>query len=413
VISHGDNRGVLAEALVSWASLYGVATAMRVYWKQTARSRVERCVLFLLGVLFGLLAVRGFFWITGSKVFGALTYFFASVLPLAVVLYIEALLRRHMPLLVKILVLAGTVVFVAFALSERLHADPFWMRVFSGYVLALMVVLLTMLFLRDRSDLTEVENRAADAVGVAVAMIVPFVMTDLLTDLGLPMVRVGSVGILMFAFATVVAAEPRATVGAVVNTHLRVIGLSIALGAIEAWVIGDVRTATVARTGAFFACFLLLTMIYLRVHTHRQLSRGPGLVRSIATADTRTTEGFLHVLEQLPIVADYRLVRAADLRGYDHKDAFVGLFPADGARVVTRRQLRRRSGAPQVEHSYVADQLADLLEREQMTHAVLLRERPLSLLLVHIPSAGLEQSAIAQLGLVRAVAAVIERGHDA
>jgi len=237
-------------------------------------------------------------------------------------------------------------------------------------------------------------------------------MTDLATDLGLPMVRVGSVGILMFAFATVIAAEPRATVGAVVNAHLRVIGLSAALGAIEAYVIGDLRAATVARTGAFFACFLLLTMIYLRVHTHRQMSRGPGLVRSIATADTRTTEGFLHVLEQLPIVAGYRLVRGSDLRAYDHNDAFVGLFPAEGTRVVTRRQLRRTSGAQQVERPYVADQLADLMEREEMTHAVLVRERPLALLLVHIPSAGLEQSAIAQLGLVRTVAEAIERSRD-
>jgi hypothetical protein len=211
----------------------------------------------------------------------------------------------------------------------------------------------------------------------------------------------------------VVAAEPRATVGSMVNDHLRVIGLATALGALEAYVIGDLRPATAARTGAFFACFLLLVMIYLRVHTHRQISRGPGLVRSVAAADTRTTESFLQVLEHLPIVAGYRLVRAADLRTYDHHGSFAALFPGGGARVVTRRQLRQASGAPQVERPFVADQLADLLEREEMTHAVLVRERPLTLLLVHIPSAGLEQSAIAQLGLVRAVAEVIERHRDA
>jgi hypothetical protein len=63
---------------------------------------------------------------------------------------------------------------------------------------------------------------------------------------------------------------------------------------------------------------------------------------------------------------------------------------------------------------YSVDQLTDLLQREGMTHAVLIRDRPIAILLVHIPSAGLEQSAIAQLSLIRTVAEAIERGrHDA
>ena len=48
---HGDGRGVLAEALVSWLSLYGVASAFQVYWNQTTRSRLERCIMFLLEYL--------------------------------------------------------------------------------------------------------------------------------------------------------------------------------------------------------------------------------------------------------------------------------------------------------------------------------------------------------------------------
>jgi hypothetical protein len=46
-----------------------------------------------------------------------------------------------------------------------------------------------------------------------------------------------------------------------------------------------------------------------------------------------------------------------------------------------------------------------------MTHAMLIRDRPVTLLLVRIPSAGLELAASAQLALVRTVAEAIERSR--
>src|SRR6266705_3005299 len=104
---HGDGRGVLAEALVSWLSLYGVAVAFWTYWRQTAHTRLELCIMFLFECLGVLLLVRGFFWIFGLPVFGILTYAAGGLIPLAIMLYVEALLRRHFPLLVKLLILAG------------------------------------------------------------------------------------------------------------------------------------------------------------------------------------------------------------------------------------------------------------------------------------------------------------------
>src|SRR5689334_12000029 len=120
---HGDGRGVLAEALVSWVSIYGVINALRVYRKQAARSRLERCAVFLLYALGALLLVRGFFWLSGSRLLGSLTYLCGTLVTLAVALYVEALLRRHLALGVKLLVLIGTVVFGVAALAGRLPTD--------------------------------------------------------------------------------------------------------------------------------------------------------------------------------------------------------------------------------------------------------------------------------------------------
>jgi hypothetical protein len=412
---HGDGRGALAEALVSWLSLFGVATVFRVYWIQSTRTRLELCIMFLLECLGALLLVRGFFWIFDLAVFGILTYAMAAVIPFAVLLYVEALLRRHFPLWAKLFVLAGTLFFLALALAGRLHADPLWLPVFTGYVFAMQLVLSGAIVFRDRADLAPIEERAVGSIAVAVVLIVPFVATDLAADLGLAMVRVGSVGFLMFVHAIVVASEPRSNARTLLSVNLAVIAGATLLGALQAYVIGDWRAATIARSAAMFACIVLLVMIHARVRTHGQMARGPGLVRSLATADTRTTDAFLRVLERLPMVAGYRLMREADLRAYDHW-TFPEVFRARRESVITRNQLRRapageRTRSRASDAAYHAEQLEDLLEREDMTHAVLIREAPLALLLVQIPSAGLEQSAIAQLGLIRAMAEIIERSE--
>ena len=82
-----------------------------------------------------------------------------------------------------------------------------------------------------------------------------------------------------------------------------------------------------------------------------------------------------------------------------------------GAPLTSMGQTPQTPGPPSEPSRYHADQLADLLEREGMTHAVLIREHPVALLLVHVPSGGLEESALAQLGLVRTMAEAIERSR--
>ncbi|HTM58360.1 MAG TPA: hypothetical protein VL123_08085, partial [Candidatus Udaeobacter sp.] len=381
---HGDGRGVLAEALVSWLSLYGVITAFLVYWNQTTRNRLELCIMFLLECLGALLFVRGFFWISGIKFFGILTYIVAAVIPLAILLYVEALLRRHFALWSKLFVLAGTVFFLVLALWGNLHAHPLWLPVFTAYVFAMQLVLSGAIVFRDPADFAAVEDRAVAAIAVAVVMIVPFVATDLAADLGLHMVRVGSVGILIFVHAIVVAQEPRSNARRLLVANLAVIALATLLGALQAYVIGDFRAATVARAGSMFACIILLVMIHTRVHAHGQVARGPGLVRSIAAADTRTTESFLRVLDRLPMVAAYRLMRARDLAAYDFW-SFAGVFRARGEKVISHNQLRRAPHGRASDAVYHAEQLEDLMEREAMTHAVLIQESPVAVLLVQIP----------------------------
>lgn len=407
---NGDGRGVLAEALVSWMSLYGVLIALRVYSRQVTRSRLELCVMFLLECLGALLAVRGFFWLTHLAVFGILTFATAALIPFAVLLYVEALLRRHFPLLFKAFVLIGSAFFFGLALTGNLHANPTWLPGFTAFIFSIQLILTGALLFRDQSDLSPVENRSLGAISVAVVLIVPLVATDLAADLGLQMARVGSVGLLLFVHATVVASEPRGSARTILREHLSVLAAAAAFGALLAYLFTDPRPATIARCASFFACSLLLVMIYNRVRSNRALARETGLARSVAAANTSTTEEFVRVLDHLPMVAGYRLLREAELASYDC-GLLPGVFHARDTHVVTRRQLERALRDRPLDPAYHAEQLEEMMERESMTHAVLIRERPVALLLVRIPSAGLEQAASAQLALVRTVAETIERSR--
>ena len=407
---HGDERGVLAEALVSWLSLYGVLIALRVYWSQATRSRLELCAMFLLECLAALLAVRGFFWLSHRAVFGIPTFSVAALIPLAVLLFVEALLRRHFPLVAKAFVLIGSAFFFGLAISGNLHANPVWLPGFTVYIFSMQLLLTGVIVFRDQSDLSPVENRSLGAISVAVVMIVPFVATDLAADLGLNMVRVGSVGFLMFVHATVVASEWHGRARTVLREHVGVLVASTALGALLAYLVSDPRPATIARSASFFAVSLLNVMIYTRVRSNRVLARETGLVRSVASSSTATTEEFIRVLERLPMVAGYRLMRETELRAYEPW-SLPGVFRERNAGVVTRRQLKRDARHQPSDPAYHSGQLEALLEHEDMTHAMLIRDRPVTLLLVRIPSAGLELAASAQLALVRTVAEAIERSR--
>ena len=408
---HGDGRGVFAEALVSWMSLYGVLLALWVYWRQATRSRLELCVMFLLECLAALLLVRGFFWITHWPVFGILTFSVAALIPLAVLLYVEALLRRHFPLVAKAFVMVGSAFFFGLAVSGNLHANPVWMPGFMVYIFSMQLLLTGVILFRDRDDLSPGENRSLGAISVAVVMIVPFVATDLAADAGLSIVRIGSVGFLMFVHATVVASEAHGRARTVLREDIGVVVVSGALGWVLAWLMNDVRWATVARSASFFACSLLSVMIYTRVRANRVLSREAGLVRSVANASLASTEEFIRVLERLPMVAGYRLMRERELGAYEPW-SLPRVFRTRRSGVVTRSQLKRDARLAPSDPAYHAGQLEALLDHEGMTHAMLIRDQPVALLLVRIPSAGLELAASAQLALVRTVAEAVERSHS-
>src|SRR3954470_4848612 len=86
------------DVLVTWI---GGATLLRyvaIMRARGQRSALESRAAFLVGVLAAMLIIRGFSWLVpASLTLSWLTFIPVTIIPLAATIFIEGLLRRHVP----------------------------------------------------------------------------------------------------------------------------------------------------------------------------------------------------------------------------------------------------------------------------------------------------------------------------
>lgn len=400
--------GALAEALVSWIGAWPTLAYLLALRRQPAPTSLEQRLMLMLACFTVLLMVRGFWWLDLGDLFGVLTFVPATVLPLAVFLYTEGLLRRHLARWAKLVVLLGSGTFALLNLAGQLHRHREAIVAFGVFIVTVQTVLLGRLFFRDRSDLSAVENRLVDGTAIAIALVVPFLLTDLLRDLGAPVARVGTVGVLVLIFALMRFGEKRGRRTAVLKETLGALLLGLGAAGVHLAVVPATDMSSLARSFALMATIVLLLLIRQRLQASALRERGATLMRVLAKADTRSLADFLRVLDHLPLFAGYRLLRGDDLAVYEWQRVPKVFGPA-GRRVVGLSRLRTRARRGTERALFHAEQLIDLMEQDRMTHACLIRERPPILLCVRVPQAGEERVALTVLRLVRRVAELITR----
>ena len=96
-----------SDITITWLGAIGVGLYFNFLWRRQESGSSARAALFLAGVLTTMLAVRGFFWIWSGPVLGRLVFAAATLLPIAITLFTEQLLRRHHPRWLKLLALAS------------------------------------------------------------------------------------------------------------------------------------------------------------------------------------------------------------------------------------------------------------------------------------------------------------------
>lgn len=414
------------DVMITWTA--GVTLARYTYTlSQRHKSALESRTLFLATVLTVTLIARGFSWLVPDSVLLSIAAAVpASFLPLAATIFVEGLLRRHVPLFLKVIAVAATGVSLTGAVlggatPEQGHASLFAQLFLAPYAVTLLglgLVLVT----RNRKTLAANENSLITVCMTATVMSVPLIATDFPYDIGWPFARMGSLAALVLCYTLLRTPSENRSVSRwmrdltllIIKALLATLLLRLLLPSIEL---------------VFFADFAVLAFalvisyaIWDRLRDLTGPNRITELLRWMATDTPTSLKQFDRQLHHLSLTSDSQITEAEDLAQYDAAAIRDAIDSSRG--VLSLAQLRdvRDSSNSSDAVARGADQLADLLERKGVTHVGLLSEKPLKLLLATLPELpGADDSELALAAVIRRgqAAASIEaaangagRGHD-
>ncbi|HET9227662.1 MAG TPA: hypothetical protein VFR31_13400, partial [Thermoanaerobaculia bacterium] len=223
----------LGDTVVSWLGGLGALSAWVYLGRGESASLQQRRARLLLGAFAALLLVRGFFWILPSGRLFQLTFVPATLVPLGMALFVEGLLRRHLPLGLKLLAAGGSAFFLILNLAGVLRRGSPWVLAFAGFEIVLLAALGWIVLRRDRTGLSPAENRFIEGIWLALLLAIPLVLTDFRGGLGWPPARLGALGVLIFAHALLRPASRSggklALLGEIASLAVRAAVLAVAL----------------------------------------------------------------------------------------------------------------------------------------------------------------------------------------
>jgi hypothetical protein len=396
---------IARDVAITWAGAAGCLAYLYALYRHGRQGTATQ--RFLLASLAALLFVRGFDWLSGEFVLGRLTFAVAAWLPLAITLFTERALRRHSPLWVKLLALGTTLVF--FPASVLLSESPYrlWLIAFAACFAAIVLTDGVLLLVRDRSSLTEGENRLADTLVVLAFVSIPLVVSDFRTSLGFPAVRLGAVAALLFTYSMSGSAVRSATAAAWVFRWVLLMSAAAVLSALLA-LANHTESLDAWRSAALsswpLACaWMLLTGIVVNVHGLSSESDAQEFLGWLARTSLGSPEKFIRALEQAPDARTHLLLEQAELRDYD----FATLDGRDqGSQgVVSLERIRRLVRDKGTEPGASTEQWLDLLERTGMTHGFVLRRAPPAVFLLNLPAATSSVAAERRIAVMRHLSA--------
>lgn len=397
------------DVLVTWVGAVTLFRYRIALQRRQERSVLERRTGYLVTVLAMLFFLRGFAWINpGERWLGAVMLLPATMLPIAMTLFVEGLLRRHVPGWVKWLAVTATTAAATTTLVVRTFSadDPLPNYVLLASLLLTMGVLGIVVERRDRTSLSRGENGLVRAVLLATFLALPLVATDFRFDIGWPTPRLGTIGTLLFCYTLL--RRP--------HEHVRIVWwvrdvgrLLLRASLVCVLLLVALRTAprdVLPPLVALATALVLASAIGDRL-TQLNASRADvALLRWLARSPATSLHGFVRDLRHLPLTADALVIGHDDLTPYDH-DAIRATLgtrkPVHSLARLREERVANTEGRATVARG--ADQLTDLLERTEMTHVALLSNQPLRLLLANIPE--LPGAADAELAL----GAVVRQGQ--
>jgi hypothetical protein len=381
-----------ADLLVTWMAAIPVLRYVLVLAKRRDKSLLERRMQLLL-ILFGaLLVVRGFSWLwTGHPWLVALTFLPATLLPLALTLFTEALLRRHVPRLLKLFVATATIVALAANVVRAFVGDPrlaLSVALFTFATIGITILALAVLLaLRDRASLSRVENTLVRVCAIVAAVALPLLATDFRVDLGWPPVRLGAVGVLLFCYSMLRHPQENARPTRWLVDVAQLVARALIATGLVALLLPALRGPALIPIASVAVTFVLSVALWDRLRETEQTHVHTEVLQWLARETPQSIAEFRRELRHLWLTADAVILEEEDLEAYD-SDALLHACELARRGIHSLTRLRAWSASHATVSDLAArgvDQLLDLLERRGATHVALFTSEPLRLLIATLP----------------------------
>ncbi|WP_343519685.1 hypothetical protein [Sphingomonas sp.] len=384
----------IADSLVNALGLAGVLALMLAVRRRDAQGAMRWRWTLALGLVAVMYASRGLFWHGAGAGFNTVTAVAAAMIPLAVLLLVEGLIRRHAPLAVKLLVLAGTVaVLIASLAGER------WATLALGAHIALGMTLCVATALAGLRGLDRAERRAVIALALCQVALIPAALTDF-RELPLDMpARLSPLAVMLLGWVGL-------TIGAW-RVRERIVWLAF-LAAIAALAGAGLSAGGTGLSGTQAALVVLAALLLVTISAEAVTSQDAGL--ALRRALVATPPGSREALLQA-ITASETLGAGAILSGALIEAA----EPEALAALVAVHPVLRRRDAPwgMARDAILAEAVTALFETHNATHLLVLRDAPLELLAINLPGLSADPSAETDLALAQRLLAATSRRDSA
>jgi len=376
------DEALYSDVIITWLGAAGAWGYVNFVLNNRTGSALERNTLFLFYCALALLALRGFQWLFDWPWLTYVRYLPTALLPLAVVLFGESLMRRHVNLPMKVYVAAGTVVFVFLAVFDLLRGQRALLVSLAAFELSVIILTGWMVWRTDRSKLTSSESRLIGAIFVAAMVSVPLILTDYRDMLTWIPRRFGSAAPLVLVYVLVRLHHRADTVARVFR---EVVGMFVQASVVALSFMAMSGNLDASEFSQFFPLSLMLVLvftIFYRLKAVSVESRGVSFLQWLLHARMSDLQSFLTSLRRLPLTREHLLLPEADLQGYDVERLLA--FLDRERRILSLTQLRQQAAAESAGRE-VAERLVSLLERHGMSHVGLAGRQPASLLLLNSP----------------------------
>ena len=300
---------MITQLFLSCAALLGLFVLQSVLVRRDPWDPINRRFLFGVRMTMVLFAGRALMILTGIEAFRILVLFAAAVIPLAVLLLTEGLLRRHAPPLVKVVVGVGAVLFAVMSLWYSDSIDPARLYALLAFQLLGFVLSGWLIVARDKAALSAGENAMVVRLGLSLILLIPLAAGDfLLLSIGLP-IQFSALGVLILCWLAIGLGRTY------LGHRATMVNLAVMVGA--AVIVGGMLGffAQHGRDGFLLTIAAVMTTVFVvailtDARALRLEEQSLGLLRQLATTRTDDPMTFLRDLQDHPRVEGAVVVSA-------------------------------------------------------------------------------------------------------